>query len=60
MTMTRTEIETAIETRARVEGGDGEDHDTGWIVEMIDDDTVLVSWDSGVRTPCPIDLLSLI
>lgn len=39
----------------RVKGGEGEDHDTGRIVEYIDPPQgqcdVLVSWDSGVRTP---------
>ena len=34
---------------ARVEGGEGEDHDTGRIAE-IDGDQVTVAWDSEVVT----------
>jgi hypothetical protein len=42
-----------------VEGGEGEDHDTGH-VERIDGETMaFVSWDSGVKTPCPIADLRL-
>jgi hypothetical protein len=42
-----------IKVGDRVEGGEGEDHDTGR-VERIDDGMAFVSWDSGVKTPCPV------
>lgn len=47
----------------RVEGGEGEDYDTGTVVEAMDldaahpmasGDNVFVAWDSGVRTWAPI------
>ena len=55
----------------RVQGGKGEDHDTGTVVEDDGGDvgtlydptnqggTVLVAWDSGVAAWSPVDLLSL-
>jgi hypothetical protein len=58
--MTRDAIETAITTRALVDGGEGEDYDVGRIMHIIDAETVMVAWRSGVRTPCPVDLLSLV
>lgn len=51
--MTKQEIEIGM----RVCGGAGEDHDGGWVVAVIDDETVEVSWDSGVRTPAAIESL---
>lgn len=51
--MTKAEAQQAMEDRTEVESGAGEDHDTGRIIS-IDGDMATVSWDSGVRTPCPI------
>ena len=39
-----------------VEGGHGEDYDTGRI-ESIDGDTAFVAWDSGVKTPAGVKML---
>lgn len=39
-----------------VEGGHGEDYDTGRI-ESIDGDTAFVAWGSGVKTPASIKML---
>lgn len=47
---------TGISVGMRVEGGEGEDHDTG-IVDSIDGETAIVRWDSHVVTPCPVKLL---
>lgn len=44
----------------RVEAGEGDGHDTGRVVAVIDAATVEVAWDSGVRTPCPIADLTLL
>ena len=41
---------------ARVESGEGDDHDTGR-VESIDGDTAFVSWDGGVKTPAAVSAL---
>lgn len=49
----------SLKTGDRVEGGQGEDHDTGRI-ESIDGDTALVAWDSGVKTPAPLSILRAI
>lgn len=43
----------SIQVGDRVEAGEGEDHDIGR-VERIDGEMAFVSWDSGVKTPCPI------
>lgn len=43
----------------RVEGGKGEDYDTGTI-HSIDEDQVTVSWDSGVRTTQPASIIRLL
>jgi hypothetical protein len=56
--MTKTEAQAAMEAHTQVEGGEGEDHDVGQIVSLQDDETAIVSWESGVRTPCPISILS--
>jgi hypothetical protein len=45
-----------FEVGDRVEGGEGDDHDTGRVIE-IDGDEITVAWDSGVRTTQPADLL---
>jgi hypothetical protein len=41
---------------ARVEGGQGDDHDTG-VVDRVDGDMATVRWDSGVVTQCPVEYL---
>ena len=43
-----------IKEGARVEAGEGEDHDTGRVVS-VDGDMAIVAWDSGVKTPCPVE-----
>ena len=48
--------EQQIEVGDRVEGGEGEDRDTGR-VERIEGDTAFVAWDSGVKTSAPISAL---
>ena len=40
----------------RVEGGKGEDYDTGRI-ESIEGAVVIVAWDSGVKTPASLSSL---
>jgi hypothetical protein len=52
--MTNTEAQRALENHTKVEGGKGEDHDTGYILAINADNIALVGWDSGVRTPCHI------
>lgn len=59
-----------IEIGTRVEAGEGEEHDTGCVIGVYaaGEDArgqhgmavawALVSWDSGVTTPCAIDRLS--
>lgn len=46
-----------IKVGMRVEVGEGEDHDTGRVVE-INGAMAMVAWDSGVRTSCPVADLS--
>lgn len=41
----------------KVEAGEGEDHDTGTVIE-VDGDQVTVAWDSGQRTTQPVDALT--
>lgn len=41
----------------RVEGGTGEDHDTGRVIDDHGDGTVMVAWDSHVTTPAPVAIL---
>ncbi len=48
---------TEVHVGGRVEAGEGDDHDTGR-VESIEGDTAFVAWDSGVKTPAHISLLS--
>lgn len=44
----------------RVEAGEDEDHDVGRVIRILDRDTALIAWDSGVRTPANIgDLIVL-
>jgi hypothetical protein len=58
MTMTKTEAQKAMDQHVKVEAGTGEDHDRGYVHEIVDDETALIGWDSGVRTPCAIADLS--
>ena len=56
--MTKPQAKAAIDARAKVTAGTGEDRDTGRIVELRGS-MAIVAWDSGVRTPCPIiDLIA--
>ena len=60
---------TTFQIGDRVQGGKGEDHDVGTVVEDDGGDvgtlydptnqggTVLVAWDSGVRTWTPVSLI---
>lgn len=45
---------------ARVEGGEGDDYDTGTVLQHIAGAQVLVAWDSGVTTPAPASILTVI
>ena len=45
---------------ARVEGGEGDDYDTGTVREHLAGAQVLVAWDSGVTTPAPASILTVI
>ena len=45
---------------ARVEGGDGDDYDTGTVRQHMAGAQVLVAWDSGVTTPAPASILTVI
>lgn len=51
--MTTTET-TTFQIGDRIQAGKGEDFDTGRIIGF-DGDMAIVAWDSGVRTPCPIE-----
>jgi hypothetical protein len=51
--MTKTEAQAAMERHTRIEAGDGNDRDWGYI-HSIGGDTAIVGWESGVRTPCAI------
>lgn len=62
-------LEMTIKIGTRVEAGNGEDHDTGRVVECIGADethpmacpgNVYVAWDSGVRTWTPVGDLTAI
>lgn len=57
--MTKIEAQAAMEGHVKVEGGDGEDYDAGYIFS-IDGDMAEVGWDSGVSTPCAIADLSVV
>ena len=49
--MTKSEAISAMTNSLRVQGEDDEGPSLGLIVEIIDDDTALVAWQAGVRTP---------
>jgi hypothetical protein len=51
--MTQQQAQDAMDRRLKVEAGEGDDHDAGYIIS-IDGAMATVAWDSGVRTPCPI------
>jgi hypothetical protein len=57
--MTKQQAIEAMEKLAKVETGQGEDHDTGYIHRIDSDTMAFVGWDSGVSTPCPIADLSI-
>ena len=57
--MTKTEAQTAMVAHTKVESGQREDHDTGYI-HKIDGVMATVGWDSGVRTRCSIADLSIV
>ena len=45
-----------IKEDARVEAGEGEDHDTGRVVSVDGHIAIaIVAWDSGVKTPCQVE-----
>ena len=53
---------TTFQIGDRVQGGKGEDHDVGTVVEDdgggdVGTGAVLVAWDSGVRTWTPVSLI---
>ncbi len=59
--MTRIGAKLALENHTRVAGGEPgtQDYDEGYIVSIGEGGLVaMVAWDSGVRTPTPIDDLS--
>lgn len=51
--MTMQEAIEAMELGYKVQAGQGQDHDTGYI-HHVDDRFARVAWDSGVVTPCPL------
>jgi hypothetical protein len=57
--MTRDQAQQAMDSHTKVEAGEGEEHDTGYI-HKLDGDEATVGWDSGVRTMCPIADLSVV
>jgi hypothetical protein len=44
----------------RVEAGEGDDYDTGEVYGGVDAETVLVAWDSHVKTPAPVATLRVL
>ena len=58
--MTKTTTQAADLIGTRVEAGTGDDYDTGTVQAVIDEQTVLVAWDSGVKTPAAISQLTAI
>lgn len=57
--MTTSEATEAMENGTKVEAGEGEDYDEGYIIS-IEGDMATVAWDSGVRAPCPIADLEIV
>lgn len=55
--MTKTEATDAMKRHVKVTAGEGDERDTGYIHE-VSDTMAVVGWDSGVRTKCPLPLLS--
>ena len=60
--MTLNQAIDAMRMRIRVGAGEGEDYDEGRIEAITGHNTLcaMVSWDSGVRTPCPLDDLEVV
>lgn len=59
--MTAEQAKNAMRNRLKVEAGEGPDHDTGIIVSVDPaEGMAVVSWQSGVRTPCPIEDLEVV
>jgi hypothetical protein len=58
--MTHNEAIACQENRTRVCAGKGVDYDEGIIIDVDDDETAVIAWDSGVRTPCAIAELSMV
>jgi hypothetical protein len=59
----RVHVELPFSLRSRVEGGRGDDRDTGRVgtYDVVGDDLVtLVHWDSGVSTPTSVRILSAV
>ncbi len=56
--MTKQQATEAMQNRAKVEAGKGDEHDTGYI-HAINNDMAEIRWDSGVKTPCPIADLTI-
>ena len=44
----------------RVEAGEGDDYDTGEVYGGVDAETVLVAWDSNVKTPAAVATLRVL
>lgn len=57
--MTKAQAVQAIATNARVRCEAGEDSESGYISELIDETTAIVAWDQGIKTPHPIADLDL-
>ncbi len=49
--MTKREAQATIKNHTKVEGGEGDEYDIGYI-HSIDGKWAMVGWDSGVVTPC--------
>lgn len=59
--MTIEQATNAMNQHLKVEAGEGEDHDVGWIISVKPEEGLaVVSWQTGVRTPCPIEDLEVI
>lgn len=56
--MTKQQAIDAMKARHKVVAGTREDYDAGYI-NNVDDRFAYVAWDSGVITPCPLDMLEL-
>jgi len=50
--------QTFIKFGTRIAAGKGDDHDTGKLIAHHSDTLCMIAWDSGVRTPLPLDDLA--